>query len=342
MKNLLKFSALALALLCTFASCEKDPNGNHSGEEGVIILCEGSFGQNNATLYYNGDTQFSFKDKNGFALGDTAQDIIRLSKGGYCIAVYNSKILYFTDKSLKVTKTVNLEASPRCLAEYDGYVYVTLYEGMLAKVAKDGSFTTINVGPNPEGVAIRGGYAYVANSGGLVQDADKNYIYNNTVSKVDLKTFKAVKEITVGLNPVNILTAGNSVYVQHAGNYYTVSAGVEVIDADDKVVTVAGLNGADSFALVGGNRMYVLCKGYDESWNTVGNVMHLNTENNVVSSTDLKDLKNAYSINAGKSCIYLGRSDYKSTGSVDIYRLDDTFVGTYSAMGLNPRKVLEL
>ena len=82
-----------------------------------------------------------------------------------------------------------------------------------------------SVGRNPDGICVQNGKLYISNSGGL--DYASGLGVDNTVSVVDIATFKEINKITVGPNPGKIVasTDGTTVYVAtrgedvEAGNY---------------------------------------------------------------------------------------------------------------------------
>jgi YVTN family beta-propeller protein len=120
-----------------------------------------------------------------------------------------------------------------------------------------------SVGSYPEGIAVNGGKLYVANSG------DYSLGYDNTVSVVDIATFKELGKITVGTNP-NILRAdGNYIYLSYQGDWFMTPGGFQRIDVRDNSVSYVSDAPKADFAIDNGD-IYYYDVTYDPSdWSTV-------------------------------------------------------------------------
>ena len=213
-----KYILLAAFAALTLASCENvETPAPVPSLKGFLILNNGNMGSNDASIaLYNPETGDVagdlFYNVNGRQLGDVAQDIVRNGNELY-ISVNCSQVIFVTDLELNVIGEVKAEEgetrlSPRSLAVSDGKVYVTYSEGWLGEISrKDGySVRLTAVGSYPEGLCIRGGRAYVANSG---------YGYDNTVSVVDLDSFREIGKLEVNSNPQSLVAdaAGKYLYV---------------------------------------------------------------------------------------------------------------------------------
>ena len=349
--NTLKTVALIVSTVLVqsfFSACEKvDITPDPIAVEGkAIILNNGNWGSNDAciTLYdlnENTSQPSAFLQTNNYGLGDLGQDICKAADGKLFISVSGSKTVFMTDNTLKVQSSIPLGFQPRYFAVNGNDIYVSLYEGYLARL-RDGRFYGMTkVGPNPEGVAIYDGKAYVANSGGMVQNEQKEYIYNNTVSVVDLNNFTETSTITVGTNPQKVCLLGSNIYVNCWGNYNDIPASLYRINGNQAdIVLPEELNGVYSIAC-DGDRLYVLCCTHDENWNTVGSVKVINKgfEDKVITLVDNIDL--AYSISAGSNGFYVGCSDYKTEGKVLAYNTGGELLFSTPSYGLNPQAVLE-
>lgn len=81
------------------------------------------------------------------------------------------------------------------------------------------------MGYQPEEMVIVGNKLYVANSGGY-----RVPNYDNTVSVIDLETFKETKKITVAINLHRMRVDQNGlIYVTSRGDYYNVHSNTYVI-----------------------------------------------------------------------------------------------------------------
>ena len=246
--NLLKNNLLWLLLLpLMVVSCTPDPPQPEPEPQpdtyanGLYILNEGLFQQNNSTLSYydfqNGTfTENIFLDVNHRGLGDVGNDLQQYGSKLY-IVVNNSNIVEVVDlNTVQSLKTINLpQKQPRFIAFLDGKAYISCFDGDVVRVdtASLEVEATVHSGLNPDGICVCNGKLYVSNSGGL------NYPnYGNTVSVIDPASFTVTKDITVGINPTRIKAYNDRyVYVVSNGDYVDVPYQFQKIDAQtDEVV----------------------------------------------------------------------------------------------------------
>ncbi len=339
------------AVLCGLVSCNKtglDPDATEP--TGFYVLNNGSWGGNDASV-----SRFDITDKtcspnaflaaNNRALGDLGQDMIRFQN--YLVfAVNGSKKVFITDESLKIKVEISFdysglgELSPRYLCCTDKKIYVSLYEGYVCEInPADLSKRYAKVGPNPEGIAVCNGKLFVANSGGY------NYPeYNNTVSVVDIESFKEEKTLTVNCNPNLMARNGNHIYLTSFGNYADIPAKLQHIDALSLEVSDLDYKNPSYIALED-SKLYVLCGGYDADWNPLpGTVLVHDAAANKALGGLMKDGTNfpmAYSLSACGGYVWVGCSDYKTNG--DVYVVDaiaGSLYHKFDCKGLNPIKVL--
>lgn len=239
------------------------PNSNY----GAYILNSGAMGSNSANMRYldiqnNRMATDVFEGINGKGLGDTGQSMVVYGNKMY-IGVYNSGVIYVTDKNAHILKTIQGDKGnklqPRAFETYNGKVYVTLFDGYLARI--DTASMTIDkkiaVGPNPEAVKVAKNKLYVANSGGMSG-------YNNTVSIVDPELTEK-EDLIVALNPVELQVDKNdNLYLVSRGNYKKDSPStLQKIDASTKKVEVLkDANGKVFSIFMNGDKLYILDKKY--------------------------------------------------------------------------------
>lgn len=346
MKKNLKLAIIVTSVMAVLASCNKnEPSPIPSDLEGVYVVNSGSWGQNNACItIYNPTTKAvkanSFKTANGLSLGDTAEDMI--SCNGYkFIAVSESKVIFVTDKDLKVVKKLTISKdginlNPRNFASSGNKVYVSLYEGYLAEInAENFEVKTVKVGRSPEGLAYTDGKIYVANSGG----ADYPN-YDNTVSIVDASSFTLTETLTVNTNPCAVKACGSNVYVYSIGDYGSVPSKLQLIKGS-KVSDVSDYNSVAGIA-ANGNTLYVLTGEYDASWTLSGTVWKHDGAGNKSLGKVIEGISKAYSIAATSNYIWIGCSDYINNGDMVVV---DAATGKQSnrfdVQGLNPITVAE-
>jgi hypothetical protein len=238
-----------------------------SGIRKVFVLNEGGKGSNNATLdflrlsdgnYVTG----AFKKMNpevGAGLGDVGNDIV-VRGDEVWIVVNNSGIVEVISAKDETEIAAIKVPTPRAVA-FDGkYAYVTSWAGAYADGNYDAGYYVITdyknpkgqvyrinlaskkvegsveVGYQPEGVALRDGKLYVANSGGISSQLPPDYAYDNTVSVIDTKTFQVTKTLNVQINLKNVYADGKGkIYVTSLGNFYDIHSSLYMIDRDDAV-----------------------------------------------------------------------------------------------------------
>ena len=181
--------------------------------QGFYLLNEGNMGSNKATLDYL-DFRTGQYLRNWY--GERNPTVVKeLGDVGNDIQIYGNRLYVVLNCSHKVevmdartgVRIGQVEIpSPRYVAFHEGYAYVSAYVGTIGQAAQAGSVFRVDtaslsvtgevtVGRQPEEVAIRGEYLYVANSGGY--DVVN---YDRTVSVVDLRTFRQVSRVDVAPN----------------------------------------------------------------------------------------------------------------------------------------------
>ncbi|MDO9153309.1 MAG: YncE family protein [Paludibacter sp.] len=192
----------------------------------IFVLSEGLFNMNNSTLaMYNFRTKETVSDYflavNKRGLGDTANDMALYGSKLYVVVNVSSQIEILdaaTGKSLKqipMFSDAGVASQPRYIDFHAGKAYVCSFDGTVAKIdtASMKIESIITAGRNPDGICIANNKIYVSNSGGL------NFPnYDNTVSVIDIPTFKEIKKIKVGINP-------SEIHADSEGDVYLVSRG---------------------------------------------------------------------------------------------------------------------
>ena len=192
--------------------------------EGFYLLNEGVMQHDLASLdYYNYATGEYMRDVYTDAnptvvmeLGDVGNDIGIYGSKMYMVINCSDKVEVVDKRSVKRIGQINI---PNCryIKFYKGYAYVSSYVGpvvlegqgsdedvyQLGAVFKVDT-TTLEVvdkcvvGRQPDELDIVDGKIYVANSGGYSQGAKIGY--ENTVSVIDIETFKEIERIPIAIN----------------------------------------------------------------------------------------------------------------------------------------------
>jgi len=356
MKQTIRFFYLLL-IATGFTACEKDdpipdPDPIES-LSGVFILNQGSWGLNNAGISYydfeTGELRFDITTTSQYplGLGETGQDMIAYGSKLYVSVSGSSRISIFDLKSHARIEDIELKngeelREPRYLAPYNGKVYVTTLDGNVVRIdttslSQDG---ITSVGPNPEGVAVVDGKLYVANSGGFIPD----YTYNNTVSIVDIATFKEEKTITVGLNPcfLHADSYGN-VYLAYRGNYFDIPDGFQRIDTKTNEVKDISISANQDFT-ISGDSLYFYGITYNPDWSTscTFGIYNVKTGQLVTDRiiTDGTIINTAYGIGVNEKTkdVYISDTDYSNPGTVYIFGEDGKKKNTLNDVGVNACK----
>ena len=363
--SLFYFAFLILAMV---SSCREDfyviPSQNQDtgvaptrGDiVGMYVLNEGNMGSNKAsidfldldenkpTVHYHRNI-YSERNPNVVKeLGDVGNDIKIYGSKLWIVVNVSNKVEVATADSCKRITQINI---PNCryLAFKDGFAYVSSYVGPV-KLDKDAPLgmvykvdtvdfkkkDSVVVGYQPEGLCIVDNKLYVANSGGY-----RAPNYDNTLSEIDLTTFKEIRKIKVGLNLHHCqVDHYGQIWVTSRGNYNDVPSRIywlykghnqlyEVIDSID--TPVSGLS------IVGDSLYY-----YGSAWNsaTATNTIsyglinvrtHQTIETNLFSAPQIKDITMPYGImvNPTERDFYLmDAKNYVSSGSLLHFKPDGT------------------
>lgn len=357
-RNLLFRSMLLTLLTLCFVSCSSDDETDYgtwtpplSSTQGAFILNSGKSGTNTASLaFYNKATKACnptvFESlNNGLKLGDTAQDLI--VAGDYIfISMSGSGLIYVTDMHGKLVKKIVSERAgqaqkPRNFAADNKYVYVTYYDGYVARIEQkilQLDATQVKVGNNPENLKIANNKIYVANSGGA------NYPnYDKTVSVIDIATFIKERDVEVIFNPTTL-------EIDRKGNVYVISMGNYGFEEPKVYNTLQRINRDFSVETLGnatymkinptGDKLYTVYSQYgaaaiDYRVYDVSEEKYL--EGNFVNS-DVKFAATPYSLNIDPATgeIYIGTSDYVTNAEMYIISTTGALVSHFNTGGLNP------
>ena len=360
---------VACLILAVVSSCREDfyiiPSQNQDtgvaptrGDiVGMYVLNEGNMGSNKAsidfldldenkpTVHYHRNI-YSERNPNVVKeLGDVGNDIKIYGGKLWIVVNVSNKVEVATADSCKRITQINI---PNCryLAFKDGFAYVSSYVGPV-KLDKDAPLgmvykvdtvdfkkkDSVVVGYQPEELCIVENKLYVANSGGYRMPN-----YDNTLSEIDLTTFKEIRKIKVGLNLHHCqVDHYGQIWVTSRGNYKDVPSRIyrlykghnqlyEVIDSID--TPVSGLS------IVGDSLYY-----YGSAWNsaTATNTIsyglinvrtHQTIETNLFSAPQIKDITMPYGIMVNpidRDFYLMDAKNYVSSGSLLHFKPDGTF-----------------
>lgn len=243
-------------LIAVCAGCRKDPvplpaevsrveAEPGSVMKGFYLVNEGNFNMNKASLDYL-DLRNGIYTRNLY--GQVNPEITKgLGDVGNDIGIYGSK-MYITVNASNKVEVLSVKTG-RKLGQIDiincryvtfnsGKAYVSAYLGKIGDptapngiVAEIDTATlsisrSVEVGRQPEEMAIAGNKMYVANSGGY-SPSD----YESTLSVIDIPTFKVVRNIPVAINLHRVKADRyGDLYVTSRGDYYTIPSKLFVVD----------------------------------------------------------------------------------------------------------------
>lgn len=282
------------------ASCGDDTQGTPSGitgitvsqpagaceVKGLFVLNEGQMNTNKSSLDYFDYGSGKFYNKLfskinpdvTLGLGDTGNDL-KLYDGRLYAVMNGSGLIEVMDaRTLRHVGYVSLPGC-RCISFSGTKAYVSSYSGEMDVETKlmKGTLAEIDlstlkvtrtcaVGYQPEGVAVRNGKVYVANS--CAYGPDYETFYDRTVSVVDAASMTPAGNIDVAINLGTVQLGGDGrLYTISRGNYYDVKSDVYVVDTDGGVSLGALGVRASSLCMVG-DSLYIVANEYSATNNT--------------------------------------------------------------------------
>ncbi|MBC8986477.1 YncE family protein [Pedobacter sp. N36a] len=232
--------------------------------QGFYLVNEGNMGMNKASLDYmdfstgiyrrNIYNQQNPAQING--LGDVANDIAIYGSKLYVVVNASNKVEVMEAKTGKRIRQINI-TNARYITFSAGKAYVSAYLGKIGVPnAPNGVVIQIDttslaeekrveVGRQPEEMAVVGQKLYVANSGGYTP-----LNYDTRVSVIDLNSFTLVKNIEVAINLHRVKADRyGDIYVTSRGNYLDIHSKIFVIDTKTDEIKTRFDIGASNLAI---------------------------------------------------------------------------------------------
>ena len=246
--------------------------------DGFYLLNEGNMGSNKCTLdYYDYSTGVYTRNIYGNAnpsvpkeLGDVGNDIDIYGSRLYAVVNCSNKVEVM---DVATTRRIGQIDIPNCryIKFYDGYAYVTSYAGpveinpdyeQLGYVAKVDTATLevvdrCIVGFQPDELDIADGKIFVANSGGYMVPN-----YENTVSVIDIATFREVERIEVATTLHRVICdSRGQLWISSRGDYYEEESKLYCYDIRKRRM-VAELDVPVSNMHLDGDSLYIVSVGW--------------------------------------------------------------------------------
>lgn len=358
MKQIFRLTILFAITLTTF-SCDDmqnnvDPPLPTIETSELYILCEGLAYMNNSTLahYSAADSTLDkdyFTTQNGRGLGDTANDIKLYGSKIYMVVNVSSQIEIIdaqTGKSLRRIPLVSqsgVPRQPRYITFDKDKAYVCCFDNTVIRIdtttlEQDGVTT---VGRNPDGICVANNKIYVSNSGGLDYPD-----YDNTVSVIDIPTFKEIKKIEVSINPYTIeADRYGDVYVASRGDYGIGKYCLQRIDSrTDQLIETYDLEVLNFY--ISGDYAYLYNYDYSEktNWLKVFNVKteQIERENFITDDTQITT-PYGISVNPATGDVYITDAyDFMVTGDVICFSKEGKMKYRLDDVGLNPNHIISI
>lgn len=228
-------------LLLILISCKKEKDkpipSTSSLSNGIMVLNEGLFQYNNASLSWINLSDFScdntfFEQKADRYLGDTGNDLKRYGNKIYVVVNVSGTVEVLdalTGKSLKQIsfKDGNSNKQPRSIAFYGSKAFVSCFDGYV-DVLDTVSLQIekrIKVGSNPDQIIASNSKIIVSNSGGL--NAPE---LDSTISIINPLSLIEEDKLVVGKNPGDLEVIENELFVIARGNYSSIAPSLKKVD----------------------------------------------------------------------------------------------------------------
>ena len=353
MKNaFLKILPCALLLGAFWAGCEpkeeEDPNNKPDVTPSqVLILNEGAYQANNAgiTVYDPEKKEVTVEElysaANGRQLGDTGQDIL-VDGDDVFVSVYGSSYvarLNMQGEQQASHNFTDVEGQPRYMVADESNLYVSLYSGNVGVLDRKtlAVKSLIPVGANPEGMVLKDGKIYVANSG---------WGYDQTISVIDVAKGENIQTINCAVNPQQLIVVDGKLFLFAYGPYdENWNCPYPVQKVDVKSGTVTDITNASRGTMMGFDKLLLLNSETD--WTTYATVntffTYDVTMDKISTSVPFVDApaeifsSNIYMMecNPRTGEVYIGVSDFVSPGTVYRFSATGYLIDTFQT-GINP------
>ena len=319
------------------------PSDGDGSVSGMYVLCQGNMGSNKATIDY---LDLSNDDGNIHYLRNiyverNPSTVKELGDVGNDIQVYGTRMWIVVNSSNKVEVCRSMDCKrigqvdiPNCryVAFHGDYAYVSSYTN---KVYKVDTLTLqivnqVEVGYQPEEMAVVGGKLYVANSGGY-----RAPDYDNTISVIDLNTFTEEGRMTVAPN-LHRLRADKygQLWVSSRGDYNDIKPSLHCIDLNSQLSIVNYQLSASDLQIVGDSLYYIGTAWSDQTQTNTKSMGLVDVKKHEVLSTDIfespqaKGITMPYGIKVNpvtKDFYLMDAKNYISSGELLSFKADGTF-----------------
>jgi len=346
----MRLTSLLITLIIFLDSCKKEKDEPtpiiSSLSNGILVLNEGLFQYNNASLSWVNRTDFSsdntfFEQQADRYLGDTGNDLKRYGNKIYVVVNVSGTVEVLdasTGKSLKQIsfKDGNTNKQPRSIAFFGNKAFVSCFDGYV-----DVFDTTslqiekrIKVGSNPDQIIASDSKIIVSNSGGLnTPELDSTISIINPISLVE------ENKLVVGKNPGDLEVIGNELFVISRGNYSSISASLKKLDLNTLIISTVSVSNPSILEKMNGKLLIAY-----QATNTLSlGLFDVNSTNWSTSSfTSLNEIVTLYQVHFEEKNQHLYLFDangYTNTGRILEYDQNGTFLRNFN-VGLIPNSMI--
>lgn len=340
-----------IVICALLVSCKKETlpedDAPSTFKNGLLVLNEGLFQQNNSTLSWidladNSIRENIFLAVNNRPLGDTGNDLKMYGGKVYIVVNGSSTVEVLNALTLESIQQINLiynqqAQQPRSIAFSGSKAYISSYDGFI-NVLDTASLTItdrISVGNNPEGVTTYGNYLYVANSGGL------NFPnVDSSVYKINLSTLEIEHSFHVGANPSQVESDNQgNLFVVKRGNYGSDPSELIFINTSTNTVTNLGIPATTLFKI--GDLLYISYYDYTTEQSSVA-LYDLTSQtllaNSLISSGSVQTLYGIHAFDNG-DFICFDAQGFTNSGYVKRFDSNGNLIHSIP-VGLNPNKLI--
>lgn len=343
---------LLLSCLLVFAACSDDPEIVPEEPiqvvDGIYVLNEGGFNQNNASISYydfvsNTFTANAFLAANasGDALGDVANDAVIYGSKMYVVVNNSNKVEVLDANTLERKSDGIVDINqPRFLVCTEGKVLVSSYDDnvYVLDTADYHIERKIPVGRDPEMMVALNDKIYVANSGGVSEMRD------NRIFIIDAQTYAVEGTIIVADNLTGLYAGINNTLYATSMDVYDANWTTILTPAKFMSVDIANRQVSKTFDFQ--VQQFTSLDGvayiYSSDYADEPRLMSIDMSTNAIINENITNVAGvgyiyAFGINPSNGDIWVGDSGTGGLGKVLQYSNDGQFKQSFD-VGYFPKK----
>ncbi len=308
---------LFIAAFALFVGCEDEKTKEEAKSGNLFILCEGNFGQVNASLWsVDLDDEEAavnakiYESLTGNSLGDVANAMYIHDDQLYIIN-NNTHTLQILQLGEELSHTASLtlhSASPRYMTFENGKGYITTwYSGILVLDLNQYRFVdTLNVDGMLEDIVYDDGSLFVS------VPMNSDWTTNNDVLKIDISAGAVTDTFDVIAGPGRMLFEENELYI--ASTYYDLdwktNTGMSKVDLSSGATTTNDFGASSSF----GSDLVVIDGVVYRS--SDGGITAINADLSADANNSIDQFSGIFAVGVSGDHIFFGVTDYVAPDTV--------------------------